>query len=80
MYVNLLMKTNIYFFSLFGYFNENETVQSLYERTFYQEDYFGLKTLDRMGKLKLITVNGVQHFSWRKNISVIDTHIIPYLD
>lgn len=46
----------------------------------YQKDLIGLKTLDLKGKLDLITVPGIDHFTWHKNLSVIDKYVLPYLD
>ncbi|XP_063234736.1 lysosomal thioesterase PPT2 homolog isoform X2 [Bacillus rossius redtenbacheri] len=66
--------------SHFGYFNEMEDVIDFRERSAYVDDLFGLKTLDEQRKLKVITVNGVNHLSWHRNISVIDKYIVPFLD
>jgi hypothetical protein len=75
-----IFPTDYFIFSLFGYFDESENVLNLKERSIYTEDYLGLKALDKKGRLKLFTVSGVQHISWRKNLSVIDDYIIPFLD
>jgi hypothetical protein len=50
------------------------------ERSIYKEDRFGLKTLDSKGRLHIITQDGVDHFGWHVNLTVIDNHIIPFLD
>jgi hypothetical protein len=46
----------------------------------YRLDLFGLKSLDKEGKVLRITVPGVKHLDWHRNNSVIDNHILPYLD
>ncbi|XP_059475735.1 lysosomal thioesterase PPT2 homolog [Neocloeon triangulifer] len=66
--------------SHFGYYNENETVVDMKDQDFYQKDMFGLKTIDTSGRLHVITQPGIDHFSWHVNLTVIDTHIIPFLD
>lgn len=69
-----------FYFSQFGYYDQNETVIGLMERGIYTKDLIGLRTLNRDGKLKLITVPGVNHFMWHKNVSIVDNYILPYLD
>lgn len=66
--------------SQFGYYDANETVVELKSRDIYEQDLIGLKTLDKKGKLHLVTVPGVNHFMWHINISVVDNAILPYLD
>lgn len=66
--------------SQFGFYNQNGTVVNFVERPIYREDAIGLKTLDKKGKLKIVTAPGVSHFMWHLNVSVFDNYIIPYLD
>ncbi|XP_971315.1 lysosomal thioesterase PPT2 homolog [Tribolium castaneum] len=66
--------------SQFGYFGQNDTVVNLIDRDIYKDDLIGLKTLDKAGKLKIITVPGVNHFMWHLNTSIVDNYILPYLD
>ncbi|KAJ3660756.1 hypothetical protein Zmor_005191 [Zophobas morio] len=66
--------------SQFGYYGENNTVVNLIDRDIYKNDLIGLKTLDDAGRLKIITVPGVDHFMWHLNISIVDNFILPYLD
>ncbi|KAF4521267.1 hypothetical protein B566_EDAN008470 [Ephemera danica] len=66
--------------SQFGYFDGNETVIEMKQRPIYQEDHIGLQTLDKSGRLHVITQPGNDHFSWHVNMTVIDNFIIPYLD
>jgi palmitoyl-protein thioesterase len=66
--------------SQFGYYGVNNTVVNLIDRDIYKDDLIGLKTLDDAGKLKMITVPGVDHFMWHLNVSIVDNFILPYLD
>lgn len=66
--------------SHFGYYDNNSSVIEMRGRTIYKNDTIGLKTLDKRGKLKLITVPGIPHTEWHKNISIIDKLLLPYLD
>jgi palmitoyl-protein thioesterase len=66
-------------FSHFGYFDENEEVVEVRNRKAYVSDKFGLKTLDKKMRLKLIELNGVSHRDWHTNTTVIDKYIIPFL-
>lgn len=66
--------------SHFGYYDNNDTVIEMRDRSIYKNDSIGLKTLDKQGKLKLITVPGIPHTEWHKNISMIDQFLLPYLD
>lgn len=66
--------------SHFGFYNNNGTVIDMYDRSIYINDTIGLKTLDKQKKLKIITVPGVSHSDWHRNVSIIDQVILPYLD
>lgn len=66
--------------SHFGYYDNNNTVIDMRDRSIYKDDVIGLKTLDKQGKLKLITVPGISHTDWHKNISIVDQFMLPYLD
>lgn len=66
--------------SHFGYYDNNNTVIEMRDRSIYKNDVIGLKTLDKQGKLKLITVPGIPHTEWHKNISIVDHFLLPYLD
>jgi hypothetical protein len=68
-----------FFFSHFGYFDENENVVEMRDRKAYALDRFGLKTLDKKGRLTLIELSGVSHLDWHTNKTVIDKYIIPFL-
>ncbi|XP_006609650.1 lysosomal thioesterase PPT2 homolog isoform X2 [Apis dorsata] len=66
--------------SHFGYYDVNETVINMRDRSIYKDDLIGLKTLDESGRLVLITVPNVPHYEWHKNISIVDDFLLPYLD
>lgn len=66
--------------SHFGYYDNNETVIEMCNRSIYKEDMIGLKTLDKQGKLQVITVPGIPHYEWHKNASIVDQFLLPYLD
>lgn len=67
-------------YSHFGVFNENEEVVLMQNTRFYKNDTFGLRTLDKMSKVITITLDGVGHLNWHRNLTVVDDYIIPYLD
>ncbi|KAL1458607.1 hypothetical protein WDU94_008744 [Cyamophila willieti] len=66
--------------SHFGHFSSTESVVKLHDTKMYKQDTLGLKTLDEAGKLKIVTVPGIDHFQWHSDEEVIDTHVLPYLD
>ncbi|XP_065090809.1 lysosomal thioesterase PPT2 homolog [Ochlerotatus camptorhynchus] len=66
--------------SHFGYYNGTDDVIPCKQRKIYLEDRIGLRTLDKSGRLKLITVPGVKHFEWHLNTDVVDEVILPHLD
>lgn len=66
--------------SHFGYYNGSDDVIPCRERKIYLEDRIGLRTLDKDGRLKLITVPGVKHYEWHLNIDVVDEVVLPHLD
>lgn len=66
--------------SHFGYYDESGTVVEMYNRSIYKDDTIGLKTLDKQGRLKIITIPGVNHYEWHTNVSIIDQYLVPFLD
>lgn len=66
--------------SHFGYFNDQDIVVPFHQRKIYEDDAIGLKTLEKEGKLKILTFPNVHHFAWHMNSTVIREAIIPYLD
>ncbi|XP_077285117.1 palmitoyl-protein thioesterase 2 [Arctopsyche grandis] len=66
--------------SHFGYFDLNETVIDFESQDIYKKDLLGLKTLDKSGRLHVITVPGVDHFMWHLNVSIVDDYLLKFLD
>lgn len=66
--------------SHFGYFNNVGDVVPLRSRDIYQEDKIGLKTLDKAGKLKILTYSNVTHLQWHKRKEIIQDAIVSQLD
>lgn len=66
--------------SQFGYYDANETVVEMRGQDIYLSDKIGLKTLDKTKRLHVVTVPGVNHFNWHMNVSIVDDHLLPYLD
>ncbi|CAK9812741.1 Lysosomal thioesterase PPT2 homolog [Anthophora plagiata] len=66
--------------SHFGYYDANETVINMRDRSIYKDDLIGLKTLDESGRLTFITVPHVPHYEWHKNESIVDNYLLPFLD
>lgn len=66
--------------SHFGYYDIFGDVVPMEFRDIYKKDRIGLKTLNKAGKLKILTFPGVHHFDWHLNTTVIEKAILPYLD
>lgn len=66
--------------SHFGYYDIFGDVVPMEFRDIYKRDKIGLKTLNKAGKLKLLTFPGVHHFDWHLNTTIIEKAILPYLD
>lgn len=78
-----LRKIQIDFFfscSHFSYLNKNENMTDMRDQSFYMFDSFGLRSLDKAGKIKVYEVPGVHHTVWHHNVSVIENCILPWLD
>ncbi len=67
--------------SHFGFYadNDNNTVKPMEEQVIYKKDLFGLKTLDKQGKLHLIEIPGVKHGQWIRNKDLIRQEILNKL-
>ncbi|KAM9995783.1 hypothetical protein ACTFIY_001977 [Dictyostelium cf. discoideum] len=64
---------------LFGYYNENMVMIPINETYSYQQDSYGLKTLDSQGKLKLTQVDGVKHADWLRREDLFNQYILPLI-
>ncbi|XP_068239467.1 lysosomal thioesterase PPT2-A [Palaemon carinicauda] len=66
--------------SHFAYFDENENVTEMRDQYYYRTDTFGLRTLDKAGKVTIYEVPGVIHTFWHHNVTVIQKCILPWLN
>ncbi|RVE50312.1 hypothetical protein evm_004978 [Chilo suppressalis] len=66
--------------SQFGYYNGSESVIEMRAQDIYKEDRIGLRALDSSNRLHVLTVPGVNHFSWHMNVTIVDDCLLPYLD
>ncbi|KAK9511227.1 hypothetical protein O3M35_005825 [Rhynocoris fuscipes] len=66
--------------SHFGYYDGNESIIEMREQPFYKNDSFGLKTLDKSGRLHTLNISGFSHYDWHLNVSFIDNYVLPFLD
>lgn len=66
--------------SHFSYFNKDENMTDMRDQSFYMFDSFGLRSLDKAGRVKIYEVPGVHHTVWHHNVSVIENCILPWLD
>jgi palmitoyl-protein thioesterase len=66
---------------VWGFYADGDakTYVGMEEQAIYQQDTFGLKTLDRTGRLNLTVAPGVRHGDWTGNEDVIKTHVLPHL-
>lgn len=78
--MNLLNLNETIDCSHFGFFDEDDNVVPMHHRHIYQNDSIGLKTLDKNGKLKILSFANVKHREWHLNVDIINESIIPYLD
>jgi len=65
--------------SLWNFYDEDGNVTPMNEHRVYQDDTFGLKTIDSRGALVTKTVPGVEHSMWIDNKDVFVTNVLPYL-
>ncbi|XP_048849384.1 lysosomal thioesterase PPT2 [Brienomyrus brachyistius] len=65
--------------SLFGFYDDNETVVDMKHQDVYLRDLFGLKTLDARGDLVTCVVPDVLHTKWHSNYTVYTRCIDKWL-
>ncbi|XP_065136797.1 lysosomal thioesterase PPT2-A-like isoform X2 [Paramisgurnus dabryanus] len=65
--------------SIFGFYDDNETVVEMEKQEYYLRDTFGLKTLDSKGAVVKCVVPNVRHTSWHSNLTVYQTCIDKWL-
>jgi len=63
----------------FGFYDSDIHVQPMENQLIYQQDTFGLKTLNNAGRLFRYVVPGVLHEHWNKNQTVFDLYVKQYL-
>uniref|UniRef100_A0A0B6YR02 palmitoyl-CoA hydrolase n=1 Tax=Arion vulgaris TaxID=1028688 RepID=A0A0B6YR02_9EUPU len=65
--------------SQFGMYNSSEVVLPMEEQEWYQNDAFGLKTMNSCGSIYMKTVPGIPHLKWHSEQLVFDSIIKPVL-
>ncbi|XP_076436765.1 lysosomal thioesterase PPT2-A-like [Babylonia areolata] len=65
--------------SHFGFYDSNEVVQPVTQQSWYINDAFGLKTLQREGRIHTYVVPGVRHTHWPTTLSVYQQCVKPWL-
>lgn len=66
--------------TVFGYYDQKGNIVDMGDTVMYKNDTFGLKTMDKAGRLNLITPRNITHTDWILNKEVIAKYIIPLLD
>ncbi|XP_026880276.2 lysosomal thioesterase PPT2 [Electrophorus electricus] len=65
--------------SFFGFYDSNETVVEMKQQEWYQNDTFGLKTMDSSGAVVRCAFSGVRHAFWHTNFTVYKNCIEQWL-
>jgi len=65
--------------ALFGCYGDDLSILNMRDQEIYDEDVFGLKTLDEAGKIHEFMFSDVEHTTWHGNEDVFVTAIKPYL-
>ncbi|XP_018411365.1 PREDICTED: lysosomal thioesterase PPT2 [Nanorana parkeri] len=65
--------------SHFAFYDENETVVEMHQQQVYEEDAFGLRSLDKKGAITVYSVPGVVHTMWHSNETVYKECIEKWL-
>eukprot|EP00079_Xenopus_tropicalis_P037815 XP_017951586.1 PREDICTED: lysosomal thioesterase PPT2 isoform X2 [Xenopus tropicalis] len=65
--------------SHFGFYDENETVLEMKYQMVYQDDTFGLRSMDYRGAVSVYSVPGVAHTMWHSNQTVFNNCIEKWL-
>jgi len=66
---------------IFGYYvpGTNDTYQTMEERSLYQNDLFGLRTLDKEGRLHIQSVWKIKHDQWVMHSQTFKDYVLPHL-
>ncbi|KAK7094800.1 lysosomal thioesterase PPT2-A-like [Littorina saxatilis] len=65
--------------SHFEFYDNNEVVQPMENQSWYQNDAFGLQTLNKQGRIHTYSVPNVRHTHWAITFSVYDQCVKPWL-
>lgn len=66
--------------ALFGDYDKEEIPEIMKDLKIYQNDVFGLKTLDEAGKIYVHHFSGIEHVKWHGDEAVFTQAILPYLN
>ncbi|XP_076333853.1 lysosomal thioesterase PPT2-A-like isoform X2 [Tachypleus tridentatus] len=66
--------------SHFGFIDNYEQLVPMNQQQIYQYDTFGLKSLEKLGRVHVKIMANVNHFEWHKNHTVFDKFILPFLN
>ncbi|XP_059165642.1 lysosomal thioesterase PPT2-A-like [Physella acuta] len=65
--------------SQFGMYNATDAVLPMEEQEWYQNDAFGLKTMNTQGRILKFVFKGIQHRHWHSELQVFEKCIKPWL-
>lgn len=54
-------------------------LKPMHEQEVYKSDFFGLKTLEKEGRLVMLDIPGIGHTEWVKRRDLFDKYIKPYI-
>jgi len=64
---------------LFGFFDEQLNFKTMNQTYSYQNDSYGLKTLNEQGKLHLYQIDNIKHAQWLSDQAVFEQYILPII-
>ena len=65
--------------AFFGFWDANGDLVNMTEQAIYTQDYIGLQTLDKEGRLTQTVAPGVAHQDWVNDQAVFVKYILPWL-
>lgn len=68
--------------AFFGFYKDGSDLHldTMEHQKFYENDWFGLKTLNERGDLVMVNLDDVYHTDWIWDETVFTTHVLPYLE
>ena len=67
--------------SLMAFFDtDGQTIVPMERQSYYIQDSFGLRSLDKSGRLTLKNVPGLNHVSWIRDADIIAKYVLPCLE